>query len=485
MKRKRIDQLANWPPEPGGAFDRGDILRAGPNEIVLTSFDKVRDVAVTFGGTFAGKERTFIFFAEDEAIANCVGEVIAKGIGRTLQDIGLAEIDVPESEKTTVQLRKPASVSRIRLENFKSIRHMDLDLKQRNVLVGANGAGKSNLISFFKMLNWMEGDRMRTWVGIQGGGTSVLHQGVESTRDITASLRFETERGENDYEFRLAHAGGDTLIFTEEKFQFRPAVASPPYRWTNLEPGQFESGLAAFSRTNKPGATTAGLILALRRRCAVYQFHNTSTASGIRNQADVNDNAYLSDDGDNLAPFLARLQVDSTPVYYRIRDAVRAVAPFFFDFVLESRSGKMLLRWQERGAKHIFGAHQASDGLLRGMALITLLLQPEDRLPGLLLIDEPELGQNPAAISLIAGLIKAASVRSQILVATQSRDLMGEFDPDDIVVVDRPLDSTRSGFSSRFRRLGEILKEEELAAWLEEYTMADLWSKNVIPARPA
>lgn len=132
------------------------------------------------------------------------------------------------------------------------------------------------------------------------------------------------------------------------------------------------------------------------------------------------------------------------------------------------------LRWREAGHDEDFNCHQLSDGSLRFIALATLLLQPESNLPAIVIIDEPELGLHPYAITLLASMIHHASQYRQVIVATQSPALLDHFQPDDVIVVERP------GRETEFKRL----EPAALAEWLEEYTLSELWDKNVFGGRP-
>jgi predicted ATPase len=136
---------------------------------------------------------------------------------------------------------------------------------------------------------------------------------------------------------------------------------------------------------------------------------------------------------------------------------------------------KIQLRWKERNREFDFGPHLLSDGTLRAMALITLLLQPENDLPSVIIIDEPELGLHPYAISVLAGLLRMASSHSQIMVATESPTFLDQFTPEEVVVTER------CEGESVFRRLSH----EGLRSWLEDYCLSDLWAKNVIGGRPS
>ena len=210
------------------------------------------------------------------------------------------------------------------------------------------------------------------------------------------------------------------------------------------------------------------------QNCAVYQFHNTSDTARIRQRWNIDDNQYLREDGANLASFLLRLR-ENEPIYYqRIVETITQITPFFANFVLEPVNNYVILQWKQRETDLIFTSYQASDGTLRTMALIALLLQPEDRLPDVLILDEPELGLHPYAINIIGGLIDSISHHSKVILATQSTLLIDCFEPKDIIVVER---RNRQSYFSR-------LDYSNLQEWLDEYSLSELWNKNIIGGRP-
>ena len=193
--------------------------------------------------------------------------------------------------------------------------------------------------------------------------------------------------------------------------------------------------------------------------------------------ADLHDNRRLRADGSNLAPFLFLLRKRHGNAYTRIRQTVMLAAPFFDDFVLDPlalNEEKILLEWRHRGSDTYFNASSLSDGSLRFIALATLLLQPESLRPTVILLDEPELGLHPYAITLLASLLKQAAVTSQIIVATQSSLLLDHFEPEDVLVADRVNGATT------LRRLDG----EKLTVWLEDYSLGQLWEKNEFGGRP-
>jgi predicted ATPase len=370
-----------------------------------------------------------------------------------------------------------AKLTKLELHGFKSIRHLaGLDLTTMNVLIGANGAGKSNFISFFRMLSWLTAQpgNLQLFIQRYGGANAHLHKGAGVTPQIQAELTFETDVGINDYSLRLFHAAPDTLVFADEKYRFSRHTRSDRADWRSVGSGHKESGLLDLVTRPQQGSETAKVILSLMKKCMVYQFHNTSETARMRQRWDKEDNRFLKEDGANLASFLSRMQ-DGQPEYYRrITETIRQIAPFFADFVLESQNGTLLLQWRERDSDIVFGAHQASDGMLRTIALISLLLQPVEDLPELIILDEPELGLHPYAIGIVAGLIRAASEHAQVLLATQSAALVNYFEPEQVIVVDR-----KAG-ESEFNRLSS----EKLADWLKEYSLSELWEKNVIGGQP-
>jgi predicted ATPase len=363
-------------------------------------------------------------------------------------------------------------LERLSLAGFKTIRHLNaLELGPMNVLIGPNGAGKSNLLSFFRMLSQMftQPGNLQLFVAKAGGANALLHSGARITQDVDATLNF---RGV-DYAFRLAHAAQDTLVFAEEAVSCRPPSREPPEAsWLHWGGGHREA--IVLQARNLPFVADLESLQTFLRESVVFHFHSTSETARIRQRSDVSDNQALKEDGANLAPFLLRIR-DRYPAHYRrITETLRQIAPFFADFELVPEDNTVLLRWRELGSDLVFGPHQASDGTLRAMALVALLMQPKEELPSIIILDEPELGLHPRAISVLAGLLQTAALSTQVIVATQSPVLLDHFEPEQVIVAER------EGSESIFRRLDRF----KLESWLEEYTLSDLWDKNVLGGRP-
>lgn len=361
-------------------------------------------------------------------------------------------------------------LQRLKINGFKSIKNMDLELRPLNILIGANGAGKSNLISFFKMLNEMMAGRLQQYIGISGYAQSLLHFGPKVTPQIEATLEFSVDNGTDTYKLRLFHAAGDKLIFAEETLYFLQTGRSFP-REDVLGAGHQETKINEAADRN---IETAKMLKFLLNRCRVYHFHDTSSTAAVRQSCYVGDERWLMPDAGNLAALLLRFREDHNIAYQRIIKTIRLIAPFFDDFVLEPRGNNVILNWRERGSEQVFGPHQFSDGTLRAICLTTLLLQPESELPELIIVDEPELGLHPYALNVVAAMFGKASYHTQILISTQSTSFLDNFNPEDVITVDR-VDK-----ESQFKRLNP----EELEAWLEEYSLGEIWEKNIIGGGP-
>jgi predicted ATPase len=366
-------------------------------------------------------------------------------------------------------------LTRISIEGFRSIQSAQVELKPLNVFIGANGAGKSNLIACIPLLNVALSGSFQHFVQTRGPASALLHFGPKATPVLSAAVEFTTDEGRCRYRCNLAYAQGDTLVFTQEDVEFQ-AVRDPTPIGRNLGTGAYRESMSAPWAEND---STARAIKSLLGQCRVYQFNDTSLDSPLRSNPFAHDDPYLRANGSNLTSFLFRLQHEHPHEYRQIEKALNTVLPWFKDFALDPQGvapkQNIPLRWRTPDKPdYEFSVSQLSDGSLRLMCLVTLLLQPEDLRPRLIVLDEPELGLHPAAESLVAGLIKVASFSTQILVATQSASFLDHFSADDVIVVEN--DHGRSTFA---RQSSETLK-----SWLDLYSLGQLWQKDVIGGRP-
>jgi len=361
------------------------------------------------------------------------------------------------------------TIKKLTIEGFKSIRELkNFELGRLNILIGANGAGKSNFVGFFRLLRELIEQRLQLALQkMEGGADACLYMGPKITGRFGAKLLF----GYNGYQFVLEPTPDNRMVFADEATWFLDLR-------DRLGSGHTEARLKDLE--SKPGKEGGEHGVPYRVYKAIsswvaYHFHDTSLTAGVRRQEPINVNDVLRSDAQNLAAFLFRMRETHPQNYTHIRDVVRLAAPFFDDFKLRpvpTNPDLIQLEWLQRDSDYPFRAHQLSDGTLRFICLATALLQPAR--PATMLFDEPELGLHPYALALLGDLLKKAAYRGQVVVSTQSAPLLNEFEPKDIVVVER-----HQG-ESTFRRL----EPDDLSEWLGEYSLGELWQKNVLGGRP-
>lgn len=281
------------------------------------------------------------------------------------------------------------TISQLTIHGFKSIQRLDdLPLTNLNVLIGANGSGKSNFVSYFQFLQQMREQRLQLLARKQGGADRILSYGVKNTSQLSSLIDF----GDYSYRFDLEPTFNvdDSFVFAQEAIY---NANQPELQWQNLGSGHTEAKLSSILlEDSKFGQDLYHSI----GRWRVYHFHDTSNTAGVKRLSAVHDYAYLRPDASNLAP------------------------------------------------------------------------------PSTIIIDEPELGLHPYAITLLGGLLRSAATRMQVIVSTQSVPLVNEFSLQDLIIVEREQGVTV------FKRI----EEDDFNRWLEDYSVGELWEKNIFGGRP-
>jgi len=366
--------------------------------------------------------------------------------------------------------KKLGRLDQLKISGYKSIKSLDLELKSLNILIGSNGVGKSNFISFFKFMKKILDKDLPTYTAEQGGANRILHFGKKVTNEIEFSLLFTP----NAYKAILIADINDKLIFKNEKTYFFADKIG------------YVGGTKIFSLNNMGGnnsnlpnkassSSIQGHIVNYIQDWKVYHFHDTSHTARIKQTTNIHYNDSLAPDGDNLAAFLRNIKEYNTRSYQEIVKTIRRVAPFFQDFILKPETNNkdtIKLKWKHQGSDEYFDANDLSDGTLRFICLTTLLLQPH--LPTIILLDEPELGLHPFALNILAGMFRKISIKTQIICSTQSVTFTDNFDIEDIIVVDR------KNNQSSFKRLDK----DKYKDWLDEYSIGEIWQKNIIGGVP-
>lgn len=368
-------------------------------------------------------------------------------------------------------------IERLLIRNYKSIQKLDLTFNQINIMIGGNGVGKSNLISYFKFLNKIVNSELNAFVAQQNGADDFLYFGRKTSERMASRIYFENKSYENYYDFSLIPTNDDGFVFLQEKIAYLSKE-----KWIVKDihkSGSEETNIHGYNEedTNIFG-TKRGIshyILDAFKSFKIYHFHDTSDTAKLKGYCPVDDNRFLREDASNLAAFLYLLQEKFPTNFKQIEGVIKTIAPYFSRFNLNRNQlnpERIRLEWLEQGSDKYFNAHSLSDGTLRMMCLVTLLLQPAP--PATIIIDEPELGLHPMAIQLLASIIKSASLKTQIITSTQSVTLINQFTPDDVIVVER------ENGESVFRHIGA----DELEGWKEDYALGEIWEKNLIGGRP-
>ena len=357
-------------------------------------------------------------------------------------------------------------IEQVAIKNYKSIKDMVLPLNRLNVLIGSNGAGKSNFISFFEMTKAIYEKRFGSYILSKGGIDGFLYQGRKISSSIHGLIDFNNTNA-FFYEIRPMQSNKGYLENTGDYFNNFHRDRKDYSQWNkNL----WDSAVEESSLIDNDKAAYLKDYLS---SFTVYHFHDTSAISPMRGDCPIHDNACLRDNGSNLAAYLYYLMRNDEKTFRLIEGVIRSIAPYFKGFKLRpdaNNSERIRLEWEERDTDMYLDGYSFSDGTLRFIALATLLLQ--SKMPEVIIIDEPELGLHPAAINKLAELVKRASHKSQIILSTQSANLVNCFEVDDIIVVDRAENQ------SVFRHLDK----KELEKWMDDYDMSisDLWEKNMI-----
>lgn len=347
----------------------------------------------------------------------------------------------------------------ITVKGYKSFKDISVPLRNINILIGSNGAGKSNFLSLFELLGYAYEGLLAHRVAMSGGVDKLLYKGRKNTERIS----IEVKEGLNSYVLNLMEADG-TLIVENEKLGY--SANSINYTYLHITSYKSETSLRTYN-----GATRGDYIKKYMSQIKKFHFHDTGRTSPFTGESNiVNDSYYLYPQASNLAAFLYGIMQNHPSVYKRIVRVIQSVAPFFNDFFLmPNENGGIRLQWRDKFSDVVYGPNELSDGTIRFIALAVLFMQPN--LPKVIVIDEPELGLHPVAIEKLAGLIKSAANRgTQIIAATQNAELISNFEPSDILTVDQ-----RNGQTEINR-----LDEKELSQWLNDYTIGDLWKQRIM-----
>lgn len=375
-----------------------------------------------------------------------------------------------------------AEFSNLQVDGFRRLQKLELPLRPLNVLIGANGVGKTSVLEVMSLLSASATGRLQDTLSAAGGLGSVMTLGRPDPMRL--HLTMPVEQAEPiEYEFTLV-AGGLGYSLPEERLtQRRPGTdGKDPFfkfidsRHRDIRYFDTDAGkLVRPTWDHKPLETSLSQVPKMFRE--PERFRELLASSSLYHALDVSPRAAVrlpqpmqpaplpGPDGENLMSCLYFLRETERHRFDAVEDTLRVVFPNFdrLDFP-PAAAGSLTMAWRDKQYAKPLYPHQLSEGTLRFLWLVTLLQSPE--LPTVTLIDEPEVSLHPEMLRLLAGLFREASSRTQLIVATHSERLVGFLQPAELLVCD--LDEAGTATITRADDL-------DLEGWLAEYSLDQLW----------
>ena len=360
---------------------------------------------------------------------------------------------------------KREPITRLEVSGYKSIKNCRIDFERVNVFIGSNGAGKSNIISVFQFLQNILGKNLQKTID-----TNKINSLFYNGKEKDSEIMFEVYFGNLSYGLYLKPTENNKVIIKKEYF-------TDQNRERNKIIISEESSESSWDIGTGENIDKEIIPILAKQNWRLYHFGDMGCNASIKQKQDISNNKFLTENGENLAAFLYNLKQNYKEYYIEIIETIKLVAPYFQDFILvpdEENQKQIALRWKQIGFRDIFDASEFSDGLLRFICITALLLQPYELLPTTIIIDEPELGLHPFAITILSEMIRQLPEDNQIIISTQSSDVLNEFDVEEVIVIHRDQGKT----------VCKRLNYQELEIWLDnDYTLAELWKKNILGGR--
>jgi predicted ATPase len=378
--------------------------------------------------------------------------------------------------------------SRLKVSGFRRLSDLNIKLRPLNVLIGANGVGKSSFLDVIDLLAASAGGNLQSTITNLGGMPSLLTADGK-TNGLSFTLWMDQENASPlEYELRLVSETVGYLIAHEHLIQQQNLSLPGPLKYIDVNgpsvrysrdgtlaaPNwEYKAQESALSQVPRTYPEAEGFRRLLADVSEVYHGLDVSVRSPVRTPQTLSPAKTPGIDGEELVSCLFTIRETARERFDAIEDALRAAFPAFerLDFPPVA-AGRLTLTWREHGLASAFYASELSEGTLRFLWLATLLQSPG--LPNVTLIDETEVSLHPEMLRLLADLMREASARTQLIVATHSDRLVRFLEPKELIICDR---NENGGMTARWA------DDLDLGAWLEEYTLDQLWSNGVLGGR--
>lgn len=357
-------------------------------------------------------------------------------------------------------------ITRLTIQHYRSIENIDLTLGPVGLLVGRNGAGKSNIIDAIKFVRDAMRHGLDKAISDRNGISSIRQWSPTRPYDISIGLEVETNLGKGGFAFTLSSAGDEFSIKRESGHwnvtnappitTFSPDEMRSPTEWSysRAQDGAITTrnnyGDEGYRAQDSQEFTVSTLKMLFfgHLRDSVTDFEAYSIFSNtLREPQKLANDPHLTSHGVNLASVLKRMRAKKrSEAVGEIVSAMQAVIPDLDTVTVQSVGGFVVPQFRVKdaatGKTHVFNVSQVSDGSLRILGLLTALYQ--DPAPATIALEEPEQTIHPGALKVLSDSIKEASSRTQVLVTTHSPDLLDSFDPSQIVAVEHDGSSTKA-----------------------------------------
>ena len=378
-------------------------------------------------------------------------------------------------------------IGRIRMEGFRRLNDIDIEMRPMMVLIGANGAGKTSFMDALSLLAASARGAMNARLNEMGGASEVITRGRLS--DIALHATMDVPNDEPlEYCLRVTPQAQGYAISQETLYQAREGYEEP-FKHIESSYGDIrfydpeKRGLVRPSWEHEPPESALSQVPKMfqqpedlrRTLSSLTQYHvlDVGPRAPVKMPQQLRPATLPGENGEDLAPFLYNLRETDYEKYEAVEDSVKAAFPSFesLNFPIAA-AGMVSMTWRERAFNKPIYTHQLSEGTLRFLWLVALLQSPS--LSDVTMIDEPEVSLHPELLALLADLMREASGRTHIVVATHSDRLIRFLEPREVAVMDIGED----GWASM--TWGDAL---DLDGWLAEYSLDEVWQMGAMGGR--
>lgn len=378
-------------------------------------------------------------------------------------------------------------INRIKIGGFRKLHDIDLEVRPLMVLIGANGIGKTSLLDAFSLLSASAAGMLNSKLSGFGGLTSLLTREKADKISLLVDMHVPGHQP-LEYELQLVAKGTGYSISRERLSQARKGYANsfkhidsvdPEIRYYEIE----QDRLVRPNWEHNPLETSLSQVPKMFRQpeelrrilASVTQYHvlDVGPRAPVKLPQQMKPAELPGADGEDLIPFLYYLRESDRSRYDAIEDTLKAAFPTFESLSFPPvASGMLTMTWKEKAFRKPTFMNELSEGMLRFLWLVSLLQSPG--LSTVTMIDEPEVSMHPELLGLLADLMREASRRTQLVVATHSDRLIRFLTPDEVVVMDTDIGGCATAkWADSF----------DLEEWLKDYSLDEVWRLGRIGGR--